>query len=127
VATKVNSPLNVRMTGYELNYRQALTFLPSWARGVQFFANITSQRAKDTDELVDMTPFSANWGLSLTRPEVESPYQRELSRAKAHERRHRFRHRGWIRTTTLRSASSSTSAASITCARRSGCSSRSAT
>jgi TonB-dependent receptor len=68
VATKVNSPLNVRMTGYELNYRQALTFLPSWARGVQFFANITSQRAKDTDELVDMTPFSANWGLSITRP-----------------------------------------------------------
>jgi TonB-dependent receptor len=68
VATKVNSPLNVRMTGYELNYRQALTFLPSWVRGVQFFANITSQRAKDTDELVDMTPFSANWGLSLTRP-----------------------------------------------------------
>jgi len=68
VATRVNSPLNVRMTGYELNYRQALTFLPGWARGVQFFANITSQRAKDTDELVDMTPFSANWGLSLTRP-----------------------------------------------------------
>ena len=48
--------------------RQALTFLPSWARGVQFFANATSQRAKDTDELVDMSPFSFNWGLSVTRP-----------------------------------------------------------
>ncbi|MFM8337391.1 MAG: TonB-dependent receptor domain-containing protein, partial [Opitutaceae bacterium] len=68
VATRINNPLNVRMTGMELNYRQALTFLPAWARGVQFFANVTSQRAKDTDELVDMTPFSFNWGLSLTRP-----------------------------------------------------------
>ncbi len=68
VATQVNNPANVRMTGLEFNYRQALTFLPSWARGVQFFANATSQRAKDTDELQDMTPFSGNWGLSLTRP-----------------------------------------------------------
>ena len=68
VATKVNNPLNVRMTGFELNYRQALTFLPPWARGVQVFANITSQRAKDTDDLQDMTPFSANWGVSISRP-----------------------------------------------------------
>ena len=68
VATRVNSPLHVRMTGMDFNYRQALTFLPAWGRGVQFFANITSQRARNTDELVDMTPFSFNWGLSLTRP-----------------------------------------------------------
>ena len=68
VATQVNNPANVRMTGIEFNYRQALTFLPSWARGAQFFANATSQRAKDTDELQDMSPFSASWGLSVTRP-----------------------------------------------------------
>ena len=67
VATQINNSANVRMTGLEFNYRQALTFLPPWARGVQCFANATSQRAKDTDELQDMTPFSANWGLSLTR------------------------------------------------------------
>ena len=67
VATEVNNPANVRMTGLEFNYRQALTFLPSWARGAQFFANATSQRAKDTDELQDMSPFSASWGLSVTR------------------------------------------------------------
>lgn len=68
VVTQVNSSANVRMTGLEFNYRQALTFLPTWARGMQFFANATSQRAKDTDELQDMTPFSGSWGLSLTRP-----------------------------------------------------------
>ncbi len=68
VATQVNNPTNVRMTGLEFNYRQALTFLPAWARGAQFFANATSQRAKDTDDLHDMSPFSANWGLSVTRP-----------------------------------------------------------
>jgi TonB-dependent receptor len=68
VATQVNNSGNVRMTGLEFNYRQTLTFLPAWARGVQFFANATSQRAKDTDELQDMSPFSASWGLSVTRP-----------------------------------------------------------
>lgn len=68
VATQVNHPGNVRMTGLEFNYRQTLTFLPVWARGVQFFANATSQRAKDTDELQDMSPFSASGGLSVTRP-----------------------------------------------------------
>ncbi len=68
VATQTNNRANVRMTGMEFNYRQALTFLPAWARGAQFFANATSQRAKDTDDLQDMSPFSANWGLSVTRP-----------------------------------------------------------
>lgn len=68
VATQVNNPANVRMTGLEFNYRQALTFLPGWVRGVQAFVNVTSQRAKDTDDLQDMSPFSGNWGLSVTRP-----------------------------------------------------------
>jgi TonB-dependent receptor len=68
VATQVNNPVNVRMTGLEVGYRHALTFLPNWARGIQVFANVTSQRAKDTNSLTDMSPFSANWGLSVTRP-----------------------------------------------------------
>jgi len=56
------------MKGFEIDYKQALTFLPNWARGVQFFANISSQRARGTDNFQDMNPFTANWGLSLTRP-----------------------------------------------------------
>ena len=51
VVTQFNDPTNIRMTGFELDYRQSLTFLPEWARGVQFFSNITSQRAQGTDQL----------------------------------------------------------------------------
>ena len=38
-------PGKVRMSGFDFNYKQALTFLPSWARGVQVFANGSAQRA----------------------------------------------------------------------------------
>ncbi|MBL9189401.1 MAG: carboxypeptidase regulatory-like domain-containing protein [Opitutaceae bacterium] len=67
VVTQFNNPDRIRQRGFEIDYKQALTFLPSWARGLQFFANISSQRAKGTDNLQDMNPFTANWGLSLTR------------------------------------------------------------
>ncbi|MDP3070593.1 MAG: carboxypeptidase regulatory-like domain-containing protein [Opitutaceae bacterium] len=67
VNTQFNNPARVRQRGFEIDYKQALTFLPQWARGLQFFANISSQRAKGTDNLQDMNPFTANWGLSLTR------------------------------------------------------------
>jgi predicted porin len=56
------------MTGLEFDYKQALTFLPHWARGVQVFFNASSQRATGTDNFQDMTPKSGNWGVSLTRP-----------------------------------------------------------
>jgi iron complex outermembrane recepter protein len=67
VATQFNSPEPIRQHGFEIDYKQSLTFLPQWARGFQFFANISSQRAKGTDNLQDMNPFTANWGLSFTR------------------------------------------------------------
>ncbi len=67
VVTQFNSPETIRMHGFEIDYKQVLTFLPNWARGVQFFANISSQRARGTDNFQDMNPFTANWGLSLTR------------------------------------------------------------
>ncbi|MEO6245515.1 MAG: TonB-dependent receptor, partial [Opitutaceae bacterium] len=67
VTTQFNDPERVRQNGFEIDYKQALTFLPHWARGVQVFANISSQRAKGTDNLQDMNPFTANWGVSLTR------------------------------------------------------------
>jgi len=43
--TPANLPGKVRMSGVDLNYKHALTFLPHWARGVQVFANASAQRA----------------------------------------------------------------------------------
>jgi TonB-dependent receptor len=70
VATQYNVATTVRMEGYTANYKQALTFLPHWARGVQVFANATVQRVVgDTAaEFQGYVPRSFNWGASLTRP-----------------------------------------------------------
>jgi iron complex outermembrane receptor protein len=69
VVTQFNVGDPIRMKGIEVDYRQALTFLPEWARGVQFSANYSSQRAKNSfSYFQDMNPFTINWGLSLTRP-----------------------------------------------------------
>lgn len=69
VVTTHNLPSTVRMQGYDVAYKQALTFLPEWARGVQVFANGAAQRG--TGELVDnfsgFIPKTASWGLSLNR------------------------------------------------------------
>jgi TonB-dependent receptor len=69
VATQYNVPGKVRMTGCEFDYKQALTFLPSWARGVQVFANATAIRATGDDgaNFAGYVPRSFNWGASLTR------------------------------------------------------------
>lgn len=70
VATQYNIPGKVRMEGYDVQYKQALTFLPEWARGVQIFANGAVQRG--TGEAVNnfsgFIPKTASWGVSLTRP-----------------------------------------------------------
>ncbi len=68
VITQFNNPENIRQHGFEIDYKQSLTFLPNWARGVQVFANLSSQRAKDTDNMQDMNPLVVNWGISLNRP-----------------------------------------------------------
>ena len=70
VATQQNLPNAVRLEGLNVNYRQALTFLPPWARGVQFYANGSAQRAaNDTGaNFSGFIPRSGSWGLSLSRP-----------------------------------------------------------
>jgi iron complex outermembrane recepter protein len=68
VTTQYNNPTPIRSKGWEIEYRRGLTFLPHWARGINFSANFSSQRAKNTDSFQDMNPFVLNWGLSLTRP-----------------------------------------------------------
>jgi iron complex outermembrane recepter protein len=70
VATQYNIPDPVRMTGLDFNYKQALTFLPRWARGVQVFTNASALRATGgaTANFAGYVPRSGSWGVSLTRP-----------------------------------------------------------
>jgi TonB-dependent receptor len=70
VVTQHNLPGTVRMDGVDFSYKQALTFLPSWARGVQVFANGSAQRllGDETASLAGFISRSGSWGVSLTRP-----------------------------------------------------------
>jgi TonB-dependent receptor len=70
VATNYNLDSSVRMTGLEADYKQALTFLPPWARGVQVFANASAQRAigNSAANFSGFVPRSGSWGISLSRP-----------------------------------------------------------
>lgn len=69
VTTQYNLTEQVRMSGLEFDYKQALTFLPHWARGLQVFANLSVLRAtgEAADNFSGFAPRSASWGLSLTR------------------------------------------------------------
>ncbi len=69
VSTQYNVPGTVRMEGYDVQYKQALTFLPHWARGVQVFANGAAQRAtgEESDNFANYIPKTATWGISLSR------------------------------------------------------------
>ena len=68
VSTTTNAG-KARMTGYELNYRQALTFLPQWARGVLVFANFTDTRPRGSRsaDFGGTLRRSINWGVGLSR------------------------------------------------------------
>ena len=69
VSTQYNLGDEVRMEGFSFNYKQALTFLPSWARGVQVFANGSTQHASGAASgEFQYSPRLANAGISLTRP-----------------------------------------------------------
>lgn len=69
VNTKFNVPGTIRTRGFEVEYRQQLNFLPHWARGLNFTANFSSQRGRNTfDYFQNLIPFNLNWGLSFTRP-----------------------------------------------------------
>jgi TonB-dependent receptor len=69
IRTQYNVPGTVHMDGVDLQYRQALTFLPSWARGLQVFASAVSQRitGAEADNFSGMIPRTASAGISLTR------------------------------------------------------------
>lgn len=69
VATQFNLDSKVRTEGVDVNYRQALTFLPRWARGIQVFANGSAQRVTGPDaaNFAGYIPRSGSWGISLSR------------------------------------------------------------
>ncbi len=73
VSTQRNLPGSVRVEGLDFSYRQALTFLPPWARGLQVFANGSLQRTSAAkgflgNNAFNEIPRNAAWGLSFTRP-----------------------------------------------------------
>ena len=71
VATQYNLQDTVRVDGWDVSYKQALTFLPHWARGLQVFGNVSARRTK-ARQLGALgfndIPHSGSWGVSLTRP-----------------------------------------------------------
>ena len=69
VATQQNLDSSVRTQGLDVNYRQALTFLPRWARGLQVFANGSAQRliGPAAANFAGYIPRSGSWGVSLSR------------------------------------------------------------
>jgi iron complex outermembrane receptor protein len=72
VSTQRNVDGTVRIEGLDVGYRQALTFLPPWARGLQVFANGSLQRTNAVKGFLGNSGFNdiprnAAWGISFTR------------------------------------------------------------
>ncbi|MCX6950792.1 MAG: TonB-dependent receptor [Verrucomicrobia bacterium] len=68
ISTRSNGG-DAKITGIEFSYRQALTFLPNWARGFQVFVNATKLRLQgaNTADFSGYTPKSAAGGVSYAR------------------------------------------------------------
>ncbi len=73
VVSQINSPNKVRMEGYNVSYKQSLTFMPEWARGVQVFANYSALRAigPGANDFAGYIPRTVNWGVSLSRSKYD--------------------------------------------------------
>lgn len=71
VQTQHNVAEVAKMSGLDVSYKQALTFLPHWARGVQVFGNGSSLRTTGpaAANFAGFVPRTASWGASLTRPD----------------------------------------------------------
>jgi TonB-dependent receptor len=69
VATQRNIPGTVKTSGVDFSYKQSLTSLPPWARGVQVFANASAQRVtgEAAENFYGYVPRTFSWGVSLTR------------------------------------------------------------
>jgi len=68
--TRNNGTSPTRIRGFEFNYKQPLTFLPHWARGIQVFLNYTRLElggSNDAD-FTGFNPETISYGINLTRP-----------------------------------------------------------
>ena len=68
ISTKTNGG-NASVEGYEISWRQALFFLPAWAKGFSTYANATIAHL-DAVNALDFQPFAhknINWGMSYNR------------------------------------------------------------
>ncbi|MEI6465403.1 MAG: TonB-dependent receptor [Verrucomicrobiota bacterium] len=59
-----------KITGCEFGYKQALTFLPQWASGMQVFINHTKMTlgGENASDFSGFNPKNTSWGVQLTRP-----------------------------------------------------------
>ena len=69
IVTQHNIESTVRIQGINASYKQALTFLPHWGRGVQVFANASAQRLMGpaSANFAGFVPRTYSWGFSLNR------------------------------------------------------------
>ncbi|MBC7367358.1 MAG: TonB-dependent receptor [Undibacterium sp.] len=60
---------SARVSGVELDYRQNLTFLPQWARGLTVFGNLTLQHLVGSDQASfdGFVGKTVNWGVTYAR------------------------------------------------------------
>ncbi len=70
---QINTRTNVgdaEIDGLELSYRQSLTFLPSWARGLQVFVNYTKLNlgGNNTADFSGYNPQTISGGINFIRP-----------------------------------------------------------
>src|SRR5690606_4182727 len=66
---QIDTTLNggeARLQGMELSYRQSFGFLPSWARGFQFFINLTKIELSgpNASDFTEFSPQDLNWGVT---------------------------------------------------------------
>lgn len=69
ISTRSNGG-DAKITGVEFGYRQSLTFLPKWARGLQVFVNATKLNlsGSNTADFSGYNPESVSGGINLVRP-----------------------------------------------------------
>ena len=69
IATTTNAG-DAKITGVEFSYRQSLTFLPHWARGLQVFVNGTrmSLSGSETANFTGFNPSAYAGGINFIRP-----------------------------------------------------------
>jgi len=85
ITTQTNAG-DAQITGVEFTYRQSLTFLPHWARGLQAFFNTTRMHlgGSSTSDFTGFNPSSLAAGVNFIRPrffvKLSCTYQGETRR-----------------------------------------------